>query len=348
MTRHRTEAPHEQRDLQDQSIVLSVHNLQKKIGKTWIIKGVSFDVHAGEVFGFLGPNGSGKTTTIRMLVDLIRPTAGEIHVSGISLKAQPTKALQHIGCIVENPELYSYMSGWDNLEHFARMLPSVGQDRIHEVVELVGMKKRIHDKVKTYSLGMRQRLGIAQALLGKPKLLILDEPTNGLDPQGIKEMREFIRQLAETGLSVFVSSHLLNEIQLMCDRVAIITKGEVIAVGEVKELLSQSERKLFWTVDQPEKARVVLAQMDGVELLTEDVSNGNSGEDDTDPNGSNALSGPTMLAHTGVVVARMTDSHVPEANRRLIAAGIGIFSVVPKNPMLEELFLSLTEGETVG
>nr|WP_026021371.1 ABC transporter ATP-binding protein [Paenibacillus senegalensis] len=363
-------------------IVLAVQNLKKKIGKQWIIHGVSFDIREGEVFGFLGPNGSGKTTTIRMLVDLIRPTEGEIRVGGISMKSDPTRALQNIGCIVENPELYSYMSGWDNLEHFARMLPAVGQDRIKEVVQLVSMEKRIHDKVKTYSLGMRQRLGIAQALLGRPKLLILDEPTNGLDPQGIKEMRGFIRQLAATGLSVFVSSHLLNEIQLMCDRVAIITKGKVIAVGHVSELLNQTERKLVWTVDQPAKAREVLGRMDNVELLDEEEAGGNSGEDESETGraapgnavlaaprevreGKPAIkqsweqitskdkkeqtaSGPAANPEAGVVVARMADCLVPEANRQLMNAGIGIFSVVPKNPMLEELFLRLTEGESIG
>lgn len=312
--------------------VLTVKNVKKKIGRRWIIKGVSFTIQPGEVFGFLGPNGSGKTTTIRMLVNLIRPTEGSIYADGISMRDNPTKALQSIGCIVENPELYSYMSGWENLEHFARMLRGVGPKRIQEVVDIVGMDNRIHDKVRTYSLGMRQRLGIAQALLGSPKLLILDEPTNGLDPQGIKEMREFIRELASTGLSVFVSSHLLNEIQLMCDRVAIISKGEVIAVGQVDELLSQADSKLVWTVDNYSMARELLSQMDGVEIV-EDESYGNSGEDDPE---------------AGVVAARLSDKQVREANRRLISAGVGIFSVVPKNPMLEELFLRLTEGEQIG
>lgn len=312
--------------------VLTVKNVKKKIGRRWIIKGVSFTIQPGEVFGFLGPNGSGKTTTIRMLVNLIRPTEGSIYADGISMRDNPTKALQSIGCIVENPELYSYMSGWENLEHFARMLRGVGPKRIQEVVDIVGMDNRIHDKVRTYSLGMRQRLGIAQALLGSPKLLILDEPTNGLDPQGIKEMREFIRELASTGLSVFVSSHLLNEIQLMCDRVAIISKGEVIAVGQVDELLSQADSKLVWTVDNYSMARELLSQMDGVEIV-EDESYGSSGEDDPE---------------AGVVAARLSDKQVREANRRLISAGVGIFSVVPKNPMLEELFLRLTEGEQIG
>ncbi|UUZ79391.1 ABC transporter ATP-binding protein [Paenibacillus sp. P26] len=151
-------------------IVLSVNNVKKRIGKRLIIKGISFDVRAGEIFGFLGPNGSGKTTTIRMLVDLIKPTEGTIRICGHDVHKEHNEALQHVGCIVENPELYPYLSGWENLEHFARMLPGVTDERIREVVEIVGMDQRIHDRVKTYSLGMRQRLGIAQALLNRPKL----------------------------------------------------------------------------------------------------------------------------------------------------------------------------------
>ncbi len=205
--------------------VLSVQNLKKKIGRKWIIKDVTFDVKPGEIFGFLGPNGAGKTTTIRMLVDLIKPTEGKISVCGYDVNRDPERALKYVGSIVENPEVYTYLTGWENLEHFARMQPGVDYDRIQEVVNIVRLDQRIHDKVRTYSLGMRQRLGIAQALLGRPRLLILDEPTNGLDPKGIKELREFIKQLASEGMAVFVSSHLLSEIQLLCNRVAIIKLG---------------------------------------------------------------------------------------------------------------------------
>jgi ABC-2 type transport system ATP-binding protein len=149
-------------------MVLSVRNVKKKIGGKWIIRGISFEIGEGEVFGFLGPNGSGKTTTIRMLVDLIRPTEGEIFICGKSVQKEPEQALSNVGCIVENPEMYPFMSGWENLEHFARMADGVDQKRMEEVVQLVGLQNRIHDKVKTYSLGMKQRLGIAQALLARP------------------------------------------------------------------------------------------------------------------------------------------------------------------------------------
>lgn len=230
------------------TVVLSVDGVRKKIGRKWIIDDVTFDVREGEIFGFLGPNGAGKTTTIRMLVDLIRPTEGKITVCGYNVNRNPEKALQYVGSIVENPEVYTYLTGWENLQHFARMQPGVDNERISEVVDIVRLDQRIHDKVSTYSLGMRQRLGIAQALLGRPRLLILDEPTNGLDPKGIKELREFIRKLADEGLAVFVSSHLLSEIQLLCDRVAIISKGRVLAVGAVDELIARNSPYVLWGV----------------------------------------------------------------------------------------------------
>ncbi|WP_040949354.1 ABC transporter ATP-binding protein [Gorillibacterium massiliense] len=302
-------------------VILSVRNLKKRIKRKLIIKGIDFDVREGEIFGFLGPNGAGKTTTIRMLVDLIRPTEGTVTVCGIPVHKRPDQALQHIGCIVENPEMYGFLTGWDNLDHFARMLPGVDAERIREVTELVGLSQRIHDKVKTYSLGMRQRLGIAQALLGRPKLLILDEPTNGLDPQGIKEMRDFIRNLAADGLSVFVSSHLLSEIQLMCDRVAIISQGAIIACGEVEELLQQADNRVVWRL-APSDA--------GARLLS-----------------------PFEIGHETIegtleISTRMSVEEIPQLNRRLMEANIDVYGITVKNPTLEELFLQLTGGETIG
>jgi ABC-2 type transport system ATP-binding protein len=309
--------------------VLSVKNVKKRIKNKEIIKGISFDVYAGEIFGFLGPNGSGKTTTIRMLVDLIRPTEGSITICGYDVQKYHNEALKNVGCIVENPELYPYLTGWENLEHFARMLSDVNEKRIQEVVQIVGMDQRIHDKVRTYSLGMRQRLGIAQALLGRPKLLILDEPTNGLDPQGIKEMREFIRELAEGGLSLFVSSHLLSEIQQMCDRVAIISRGQVIQVGEVNELLDQAGGKVVWTVAPGDQGRAIIQASPYVLDVDEDE----------------AL--PGVNGQTNRIVTQMQGEHVPEISRSLVEAGVNIYAVEIKNPTLEDLFLSLTEGERI-
>jgi ABC-2 type transport system ATP-binding protein len=314
------------------AVVLSVNNVKKRIKNKDIIKGISFEVYAGEIFGFLGPNGSGKTTTIRMLVDLIRPTEGTIRICGYDVQKHHDEALQYVGCIVENPELYPYLTGWENLEHFARMLPDADDERIQEVVAIVGMNQRIHDKVRTYSLGMRQRLGIAQALLGRPKLLILDEPTNGLDPQGIKEMREFIRRLAEGGLSLFVSSHLLSEIQQLCDRVAIISHGEVIKVGEVDVLIDQAGGKVVWTVAPGEMARRLIGQSPFVEAIEEQNL-----EDPSVPGSTNHVK----------IVTQMNGESVPQLSRILVEAGVSLFSVEIKNPTLEDLFLSLTEGERI-
>jgi ABC-2 type transport system ATP-binding protein len=313
--------------------VLSVKDVTKKIGKKLIIKGVSFRVNEGEIFGFLGPNGSGKTTTIRMLVDLIKPTSGVVEICGFDVQTQHNQALRYVGCIVENPELYSFMTGWQNLEHYARMLPDTGEQRIHEVVDIVGMDQRIHDKVKTYSLGMRQRLGIAQALLCKPKLLILDEPTNGLDPAGIKELREFIRKLADEGLSIFISSHLLSEIQLMCDRVAIISHGSVIFEGGVEQMISQARKLVVWQVrhsDLSHARDVVLAQ-DGVKIVDEPIE----------------LEGITSAAENSIIVTDMEQADVPALNRRLIAADIDVLAIELKNPTLEQLFLTMTAGERI-
>ncbi|WP_037464819.1 ABC transporter ATP-binding protein [Shimazuella kribbensis] len=219
---------------------LKLQNVTKKIGTKTIIHQLDLTVNAGEVYGFLGPNGSGKTTTIRMMVGLIKPTNGTISIGGYDIRSERAKALAQIGTIVENPELYSYLTGRKNLIHFARLAGiSNMKARIEEVIEMVDIKEYVDDKVKTYSLGMRQRLGLAQALLGNPKLLILDEPTNGLDPEGIHDFRKLIRHLASTDIAVFISSHLLSEIELMCDRVAIIKSGKVITEQSVTSLIEQ-------------------------------------------------------------------------------------------------------------
>ncbi|PWW05479.1 ABC-2 type transport system ATP-binding protein [Paenibacillus cellulosilyticus] len=313
-------------------VVLSVQAVTKKIRGRAIIRGISFDIQAGEIFGFLGPNGSGKTTTIRMLVDLIRPTSGDIYICGHHVLREPEKALSHVGCIVENPEMYSYLTGWENLEHFARMQKGIDAARIAEVVEIVGMDNRIHDKVKTYSLGMRQRLGIAQALLGRPKLLILDEPTNGLDPKGIKELRDFIRKLAAQGMSLFISSHLLSEIQLMCDRVAIISKGELLAVGTVEELLSQRGAYVIWQFDDREA---------GIRVLTETLEITVIAEHD------HYIDESILSMLPGAVITTMPQEQVAATVERLTRAGVGITAVQKVAPTLEELFITMTEGDVV-
>src|SRR5437764_7757030 len=239
--------------------MLSARNLTKVIGNRTIVDSVSFDLNAGEVFGFLGPNGAGKTTTIRMLVGLMRPTAGSVAICGHDVRRDFEKAMRCIGCIVENPDLYRFMTGRENLQHFARML-GVEAAEIDRVASLVSLAHRLDQRVGTYSLGMRQRLGIAQAMLGSPRVLILDEPANGLDPAGIREIRELLRKLAEErNMSVFVSSHLLGEVELMCDRVAIIHHGRILREGSVHELIS-SRREMELRVDDPAAAAALIAE----------------------------------------------------------------------------------------
>lgn len=301
-----------------EKVTLSVRNLKKTIGKKEIIKGLTFDLKEGEVFGFLGPNGAGKTTTIRMLVGLIKPTSGSIEIGGYNVQTHFTEALQNLGCIVENPELYPYLSGWENLLHFARMLEGIDEERMREVAELVGLTRRMGDKVKTYSLGMRQRLGIAQALLGRPKVLILDEPTNGLDPAGIREMREFIRYLAEKeGLSVLVSSHLLSEIQLLCDRVAIISNGQIIRIDSVANLLSNRER-VEWRFLPADKGKQILGAQTKITEMED-----------------------------GRILTEYDPVKIADWNKSLVLAGIAVTEMNRKLPVLEDLFLELTGGDTI-
>jgi ABC-2 type transport system ATP-binding protein len=301
-----------------ENITLSVQNLRKVIGKREIIKGLTFELKEGEVFGFLGPNGAGKTTTIRMLVGLIKPTSGTIRICGLNIADHFEEAMINLGCIVENPELYPYLSGYNNLLHFSRMIEGISEERIKEVTALVGLTERIHDKVKTYSLGMRQRLGIAQALLGNPKVLILDEPTNGLDPAGIREMRQFIRFLAEKeGLSVLVSSHLLSEIQLLCDRVAIISKGSIIKIDTVHHLLANRER-VVWNFHPLEKGKAILATLTAIEEK-----------------------------ENGIVMTEFNEQKIPEWNKKLVDAGVSVTEMNRKMPILEDLFLELTGGDTI-
>lgn len=224
---------------------LVAEHLGKRYGRREAVVDVSFTLARGEVFGFLGPNGAGKTTTIRMLVGLVRPTAGRVLVGGRDLASDREAALRHLGCIVESPDFYDYLTGRENLTHFARMTGPEALGRLHEVASLLRIRERLDDRVSTYSLGMRQRLGIAQALLGDPAVLVLDEPANGLDPAGIHELRNLVRRLAdERGLAVFVSSHLLGEVERVCDRIAIVHRGRALAEGSIKELTDGGRRSL--------------------------------------------------------------------------------------------------------
>ena len=221
--------------------VLEVKGVKKKLGKREIIKGLDLSVNEGETFGFLGPNGAGKTTTIRMHVGLISPNEGEIVVCGKSVLSEKEQALKNVGAVVENPELYKYLSGREKRMQIAR-IRKVSKEEVEELIDLVGLKDRIDDKVRKYSLGMKQRLGLAAALIGDPKLLILDEPTNGLDPSGIIDFRDVVKKASrERGMAVFISSHILSEVQNLCDRVAFINNGVIKSVEDIHDNSMETE-----------------------------------------------------------------------------------------------------------
>ncbi|MTT31961.1 ATP-binding cassette domain-containing protein [Terrilactibacillus sp. BCM23-1] len=302
---------------------VKLEHVTKQIGRKTIIKDLTFDIYSGEVFGFLGPNGAGKTTTIRMIVGLMKISQGNIFIHGKSIKTEFKQAIKHIGAIVENPEMYKYLSGYNNLVHYARMINGVSKERIDEVVKLVGLSDRIHDKVKRYSLGMRQRLGLAQALLHSPDVLILDEPTNGLDPAGIREMRQHIRKLAqEEGIAVIVSSHLLSEMELMCDRIGIIQKGKLIGVQTVNEFIhSDTNQQVQFYVDKPKKSSQVI--IDSLSL-------------------SNVIQGDTYIELS------IIKEQIPLVCEALIKADIKLYNIKTLEKTLEEKFLEVTGGVSVG
>ncbi|QHE62293.1 ATP-binding cassette domain-containing protein [Rossellomorea vietnamensis] len=299
--------------------VVQLQGVSKVIKGKTIIDHLTFDVYEGEVFGFLGPNGAGKTTTIRMIVGLMNISKGDVLISGKSIKKDFEGAIKDVGAIVENPELYKFMSGYQNLKHFARMQKGITDERMKEVIELVGLTDRINDKVKTYSLGMRQRLGLAQCLLHKPKLLILDEPTNGLDPAGIREIRAYIRKLAEEeGMAVIVSSHLLSEMEMMCDRIGIIQSGKLVDVQQVRDFVEGSEQVYHFEIEEVDKVKAVLKSFDP---------------------------GIKFEAQGKQVQVALTKEQVPDVIRALVESGVQIYSVMPVAKTLEDRFLEITNDK---
>lgn len=224
-----------------EKLILKVENASKKIGNKDILKNISLSAYEGDILGFIGPNGAGKTTTIKLILGLQGITSGKISINGYDVQKEFTKAIGKVGTIVENPDLYMYMSGLDNLKLIANLYPKLEKNRIEEVVKLVGLENRIKDKVSKYSLGMRQRLGIAQAILHKPNLLILDEPTNGLDPEGIKEMRELLINLAkDENMAILISSHNLAELESFCNKITIIQNGTILETNDLKNIKSNT------------------------------------------------------------------------------------------------------------
>ncbi|WP_223593769.1 ABC transporter ATP-binding protein [Neobacillus bataviensis] len=305
--------------------IISLSHVTKRIGRTTLIDDLSFDVPKGEIFGFLGPNGAGKTTTIRMIVGLMSITKGQILIKGKNIKTEFEQAIRHVGAIVESPEMYKYLSGYHNLVHYARMVPGVTKERIDEVVSLVKLENRIHDKVKKYSLGMRQRLGVAQALLHRPSLLILDEPTNGLDPAGIRELRDYLRHLTRTeGITVIVSSHLLSEMELMCDRVAILQRGKLVNIMPVQHFTRENDQVQTYRIQAqpPEQALAAVRKMDSIQEV--------------------------KLAQEGIVEVKTERERIPDILLVLMQNHIRIYSVEMVSQSLEDRFLEITGVEQIG
>ena len=219
------------------NIILETKNLSKNFGKHKAVDSVNITAYEGEVFGFLGPNGAGKTTTLGMILGLVHATSGEVNVLGQRVTPNQVQALKDVGALLGAPAFVPYLSAWDNIELVSRLTPGVDRKRITEIVEMMGLADSAHRKVSKFSTGMKQRVGLAMALVHRPRFVILDEPTNGLDPAGMREIRQLLRALADNGTSVLLSSHLLNEVQLVCDRIAVLNKGRVVAQGRVDELL---------------------------------------------------------------------------------------------------------------
>lgn len=232
--------------------LLECQDLCKSFGKKQILKNVSFELDEGDILAFIGPNGSGKTTTIKLILGLQGIDRGSVNINGFDIKKDFVKAIEKVGAIVENPDTYMYLSGWDNLKLTANMYKNISDEAIKDIVKLVDLETRIHDKVSKYSLGMRQRLGIARALINKPNILILDEPTNGLDPEGIKDLRNLLKKLAKEGMGILISSHNLAELESFCNKVLIIDNGTIIETSEVKEF-KNNDNKYVFTVSSTEK-----------------------------------------------------------------------------------------------
>ena len=309
-------------------IAVSIKNLNKTIGKRHILHDITFDAYCGEVFGFLGPNGAGKTTTIKMIVGLLSIDDGEISICGNDVAKSFEKAMDNVGGIVENPEMYKQLTGLQNLRQYARMRTGVTEERIKEVVELVGLSNRINEKITKYSLGMRQRLGVAQAILHHPKVLILDEPTNGLDPAGIKELRDILKKLAhEEGVCVIVSSHLMSEMELMCDRVGVIANGSMLGVYSIEELLhASSGTSTEYLLETSDIAKTA-------ELLSDYKTSVTVGE------------GVTVILDN--TTAR---EEIAKINALIITSGLSLYACQRKEEMksLEDVFIEMTHQEEGG
>jgi len=298
-------------------VILRTRGLSKKFGKRWAAKDLNLEVHRGDVFCFLGPNGAGKSTTIRMILTLLMPSAGSIEIFGMDLRKRRYAVLSRVCGIVEKPDFYLYLSAYKNLEILGSMTRRVQKEEIMEALNVVGLTSRAFEKVKTFSHGMKQRLGIAQALLTNPELIILDEPTTGLDPQGMKEVRGLIKELAsEKKMTIFLSSHLLSEVELVATRMAVINRGELIAQGSVSELLDKEPMEYSIQVSPLDSAVRLLEKLPWVEVLA---------------------------AEDNKIELRVEPGLASRLNRVLVSNQIEVLSFYPHRT-LEDFFLKITEG----
>ena len=298
--------------------VLECRDLHKKFGKKEILKGISLEASEGDILGFIGPNGAGKTTTIKLILGLQSITSGNVMINGYDIQKNFTNAIKKVGTIVENPDLYMYMSGYDNLKMISNLYSGVTKERIDEVIKLVSLENRIKDKVSKYSLGMRQRLGIAQAILHRPNLLVLDEPTNGLDPEGIKQIKDLIVKLAnEEHMAVLISSHNLLELESFCTKVTIIKNGEIVETSTIEDAKKVSKESIYnFVVDKVDKISEIL------ECKTEKINNEN-------------------------IQVYAKKEEIPEIIEKLVTSGVKIYSVYPEEMSLEDAFLKKTGGNVI-
>lgn len=298
------------------NVVLKCENLHKNFGHKEILKDVSLELEEGDILGFIGPNGAGKTTTIKLILGLQSITSGSVNINGYDISKNFTKAIEKVGAIVENPDLYMYLTGYENLKLIANLYKNVSKERIDEVVKLVKLENRINDKVSKYSLGMRQRLGIAQAILHKPNLLILDEPTNGLDPEGIKEIRELLKELArKENMAVLISSHNLLELETFCNKICIIKNGKVMETNKIEEVKHIANSGYIFEVDN---TYMVDKMLNGVTIINDKEFK-----------------------------ISVNKENVPDVVRKLVENDIKVYLINEDKLSLEDAFLKKTGGNII-
>ncbi len=297
-------------------VVLKCEHLHKNFGKKEILKDVSLELEKGDILGFIGPNGAGKTTTIKLILGLQSITSGTVKINGYDITNNFTNAIRNVGAIVENPDLYMYLTGYENLKLIANLYKEVGKERIDEVVKLVKLENRINDKVSRYSLGMRQRLGIAQAILHKPNLLILDEPTNGLDPEGIKEIRELLKGLAEKEeMAVLISSHNLLELETFCNKICIIKNGKVMETNKIEDVKNIAKGGYIFEIDNTEM----------IDKMFKNVT----------------------IVNRNMFKIAVDRDEVPSVIKKLVENDIKIYTVNENKISLEDAFLKKTGGNVI-